>query len=192
MSRQPSPPAIGAIVKSIRKRRNLTLEQLAQRSHVSKSMLSQIERELTNPTIATLWSLAHALDVSITELVSKTHDENAIAPAKIEVMRSHYTPTIASQDGKCKLRILSPISSAGASEWYELVMEPDACLESEPHASGSYEHLTVLSGHLLVSSGTYERSLNSGDTARYPVDIKHQIQNMGEEEARALLVYVLA
>jgi transcriptional regulator with XRE-family HTH domain len=63
MSRQPSPPAIGAIVKSIRKRRNLTLEQLAQRSHISKSMLSQIERELTNPTIATLWNLAHALDV---------------------------------------------------------------------------------------------------------------------------------
>jgi XRE family transcriptional regulator, regulator of sulfur utilization len=58
MSRQPSPPAIGAIVKSIRKRRNLTLEQLAQRSYVSKSMLSQTERELTNPTIATLWSLA--------------------------------------------------------------------------------------------------------------------------------------
>lgn len=191
MSRQPSPPAIGAIVKSIRKHRNLTLEQLAQRSRVSKSMLSQIERELTNPTIATLWSLAHALDVSITELVSQAHVETAIAPTKIEVMRSHHTPTIASQDGKCKLRILSPISSAGATEWYELLMEPNACLESEPHASGSYEHLTVLSGNLLVKCGIYEQSLSAGDTARYPVDIHHQIQNLGEEEARALLVYVL-
>lgn len=191
MTRQPSPPAIGAIVKSIRKRRNLTLEQLAQRSHVSKSMLSQIERELTNPTIATLWSLAHALDVSITELVSQASVENAIAPTKIEVMRSHHTPTIANQDGKCKLRILSPISSAGATEWYELVMQPNACLESEPHASGSYEHLTVLRGNLLVKSSTCEQTLNSGDTARYPADLHHQIQNSGEEEARALLVYVL-
>lgn len=191
MTRQPSPPAIGAIVKSIRKRRNLTLEQLAQRSHVSKSMLSQIERELTNPTIATLWSLAHALDVSITELVSQAHVETAIAPTKIEVMRSHHTPTIASQDSKCKLRILSPISSAGATEWYELVMQPNACLESEPHASGSYEHLTVLRGNLLVKSSTCEQTLNAGDTARYPADLHHQIQNIGEEEARALLVYVL-
>jgi XRE family transcriptional regulator, regulator of sulfur utilization len=96
MSRQPSPPAIGAIVKSIRKRRNLTLEQLAQRSHVSKSMLSQIERELTNPTIATLWSLAHGLDVSLTELVV----ESAIAPAKMEVMRSHHTPTMEAKGEK--------------------------------------------------------------------------------------------
>jgi len=123
--------------------------------------------------------------------VTHAHVESAIAPVKMEVMRSHHTPTIASQDSKCQLRILSPISSAGATEWYELIMEPNACLESEPHASGSYEHLTVLGGRLLVSSGTSEQSLNSGDTARYPADTKHQIQNIGEEEARALLVYML-
>ena len=117
--------------------------------------------------------------------------QSAIALTKIEVMRSHHTPTIASQDSKCRLRILSPISSAGTTEWYELAMEINACLESEPHAFGSYEHLTVLSGHLLVKSGIHEQSLNAGDTARYPADLHHQIQNLGEEEARALLVYVL-
>jgi mannose-6-phosphate isomerase-like protein (cupin superfamily) len=147
--------------------------------------------DISRFTLPLFCLISFLIGISITELVSKTHVESAIAKPKIEVMRSHYTPTIASQDSKCQLRILSPISSAGATEWYELVMEPNACLESEPHASGSYEHLTVLGGNLLVKSGIYEQSLNSGDTARYPADTKHQIQNTSEREARALLVYVL-
>jgi XRE family transcriptional regulator, regulator of sulfur utilization len=184
------PPAIGPILKSLRTSRKLTLEELAQRSNVSKSMLSQIERGLTNPTIATLWNLTQALGTSIAELVGKS-DLEEVSAVPIEFVRSHYTPTIKSHDGKCLLRILSPVSSAGSLEWYELIMEPDACLSSEPHSSHCYEHLTVLEGRIAIASGQSKQILESGDTARYPADISHSIQNIEHKEARALLVVIL-
>jgi len=185
-----SPPAIGPILRSLRKNRKLTLEELAQRSNVSKSMLSQIERGLTNPTIATLWNLTQALGTTIAELIGQ-NDLEQVSATPIEFVRSHYTPTIKSHDGKCLLRILSPVASAGSLEWYELIMEPGACLDSEPHSAHCYEHLTVLAGRIAIASGQSKQLLEIGDTARYRADRSHSIQNIDQKEARALLVVIL-
>ena len=57
-SRAPqSPPEVGATLQKLRLARGLTLDDLSRAAGVSKSMLSQIEREKTNPTIAVAWRL---------------------------------------------------------------------------------------------------------------------------------------
>ena len=56
-----TPPEVGATLQKMRLERNLTLEDLSRAAGVSKSMLSQIEREKANPTIAVAWRLANAL-----------------------------------------------------------------------------------------------------------------------------------
>ena len=65
-----TPPEVGATLQKMRLERGLTLEDLSRTAGVSKSMLSQIEREKANPTIAVTWRLANALGVSIAELLS--------------------------------------------------------------------------------------------------------------------------
>lgn len=180
-----SPPEIGPALLNARKARRLTLEQLAQLSGVSRSMLSQIERGETNPTFAVLWNLTQALGIDFAELIAA--GSGTTQPA-ITTMSPAQTPEIIGGDGSCRLRILSPARLAGLSEWYLLDIEAGGALESAPHPEGAYEHFTALSGTLEIRAGGELRQLAPGETARYPADRPHAIANAGDGAASGLLV----
>lgn len=180
------PPPVGDAIQSIRNRQKLSMDTLSKLSGVSKSMLSQIERNLTNPTIAVLWKLAGALNVDVTELLQLQSSGNS--RPSIDFLPSHSTPVIKSADGLCDLRILGPVTLAGKVEWYELVVRPGGTLHSDPHEKGSKEHLTVLTGQLVVTAEAAEQRVKHGDTVRYPVDVRHSIHNPGKTIATALMV----
>lgn len=181
----PEPPRVGARLAALRQARTLSLDELSRQAGVSKSMLSQIERNQANPTVAVVWRLANALGVAVGELLGD--ERGAAAPALITVP-AHAIPALKSPDGRCELRILGPIDLAGQFEWYELHVQPGGALESEPHEPGSREHLTVLSGTLEVEAGDETSRLKPGETARYAVDRRHAIRNRGKAAATALLV----
>ncbi|HEY4084057.1 MAG TPA: XRE family transcriptional regulator [Burkholderiaceae bacterium] len=178
------PPKVGATLQSLRQAQGLSLDELSRRAGVSKSMLSQIERNQANPTVAVVWRLANALRVELSELLG---GEKAAAPA-IETVQAHATPALFSPDGLCQLRILGPIDLAGQFEWYELRVEPGGALESAAHEPGSREHLSVLSGELEVSAAGKAQALKAGETARYAVDGPHAIRNRSQQVAVGLLV----
>lgn len=179
-------PVLGTRLRSLRKSRRMSLEQLAEAAGVSKSMVSQIERNEANPTVAVLWRLTNALSVALAEFL--TLDQPDVIGPEIEVVTPHATPIIKSPDGKCILRILMPPEMAGKVEWYELTMDPGGVLSSEAHQVNSREHLSVLAGEVLVEvSGTQKRVL-SGETARYPVDLQHSIRNQSAESATCIMI----
>ncbi len=180
-----APPSVGAALAALRQQRSLSLDELSRQSGVSKSMLSQIERNQTNPTIAIVWRLANALDVEMGELIAGV--SKASAPT-ITLVPAHLTPTMRSPDGKCTLRILGPIELAGRFEWYELTVQPGGALRSDPHEPGSREHLTVLTGVLQVQSGEGVQQVAPQETTRYAADVPHAISNLGKTQASALLV----
>ena len=182
-----APPDIGQKIKLLRTNRKLTLDQLAKSSGVSKSMLSQIERGLTNPTLATIWSLTQSLGIEIADLLSDAK-ANSTEDMFFEVTKNHQTPEIQSADGKCSLRILGPIDKVSETEWYDLLLEPGGILESEGHGTGTVEHLTVLDGTLTVRNMQTTQQISVGDTARYQADVPHYIENKGESSVRALMV----
>ena len=182
------PPKVGATLQNLRQAQGLSLDELSRRAGVSKSMLSQIERNQANPTVAVVWRLANALRVELGELLGGA---KAAAPA-IETVPAHATPALFSPDGKCQLRILGPIDLAGQFEWYELTIQPGGALESSAHEPGSREHLSVLGGHVEVTAGGTSQQLQSGETARYAVDGPHAIRNTGKSVAKALLVVLHA
>lgn len=183
----PDPPTLGPVLQQHRKARRLTLDQLAAASGVSRSMLSQIERGQTNPTFSTLWSVTRALNLDLNELIGAS----ATNKPSIDVMPCHFVPEIKTSDGLCVLRILSPVQSAGTTEWYELQMLPGACLASEPHAVGTREHLTLFEGQLEIMSGQSKAEIEAGGTARYAADCHHIIRNASNQAARALLVVAI-
>nr|WP_239700554.1 XRE family transcriptional regulator [Massilia sp. 9096] len=181
-----APPEVGATLQRLRLARGLTLEDLSRIAGVSKSMLSQIEREKANPTIAITWRLANALGVQIGELLS-----SEVRPVElIRVVDAHEIPTLPGNHAGYALRILGPMDLAGKYEWYELTLAPGGELASQAHDPGTGEHLTVLSGTVELEVGAEKRRVKHGATARYPADQAHVIRNLGKFEAKALLVVV--
>ncbi len=179
-------PPIGPLIQRVRKERRLTLEQLASMSGVSKSMLSQVERGQANPTYAVLWSLTRALKLEFANLVNGQPAPEAAG--KVEVVSAAHTPEISSTDGSCRLRILSSPSLAGQVEWYNVEIAPSGILDCAPHAPGTFEHFTALSGGFAVTSGTSTRPIEAGETARYPADVPHSIANTAAASSTGMLV----
>ncbi len=184
--RQAIGPRIGPMLHSVRKSRKLTLEQVAARSGISRSMVSQVERDEVNPTFAVLWSLTQALGVDFSELVGGS--ASAAQSDSIERVTRAHTPEIRSADGLCLLRILSPPRLAGRTEWYAMEIAEGGRLDSAAHARGAYEHVTVEAGEIEVSSAAATMRLSVGETARYRADVPHAIVNAGAGPARCLLV----
>ena len=185
----PEPPRVGQMLASLRQARALSLDELSRQAGVSKSMLSQIERNQANPTVAVVWRLANALGVPLADLLQGAP---RVEPPLIEAVPAHAVPGLRSPDGLCELRILGPIDLAGQVEWYELRVAAGGELTSEPHEPGSREHLSVLDGTLDVQAGGATRRLKAGETARYAVDQAHAIRNPLKGAARALLVVMHA
>ncbi|ODT20226.1 MAG: transcriptional regulator [Kaistia sp. SCN 65-12] len=179
-------PQLGPLIKRQRKDRNLTLEQLASISGVSKSMLSQVERGQANPTFAVVWSLTKALRIDFTDLLGG--ETSAEDDSPVEIQTAAHTPEIKSNDRSCRLKILSPPQLAGTIEWYDVEIDPNGVLDSAPHASGAFEHFTALTPGFEVNSGGTTRVLQVGDTARYRADVSHSIANRSDAAARGLLV----
>lgn len=183
----PEPPRVGETLAGLRQERGLSLDELSRQAGVSKSMLSQIERNQANPTVAVVWRLSNALGVPMAQLLDGA--PKPAAPA-IATVPSHATPALRTPDGRGELRILGPIELAGQFEWYELTLQPGGALESQPHEPGSREHLSVLDGTLQVESADARCVLQVGETARYAVDQPHAIRNPGQTPSKALLVVV--
>ncbi len=177
---------LGKAVLKLRKAQNLSLSELSEQSGVAKSIISQIERNETNPTLATIWRLAQALDVSIERILQGTTDE-----AFIEKSARGATPILVSEDGKCRLAIIGWIKTVEWLQWYNFEADAGGVLASEPHQLGSVECLSVLEGELEVEvAGVLETGL-PGDTLRYRCDRPHVIRNRTNKPARATMVVIL-
>ncbi len=158
-------------LKEARREKGLSLEAVAKLSGVSRSMVSQIERGESSPTIATLWNLTRALQVDFAGLL-----EEEQTAQKIIVTRSDQVPTIDNRGEGCRIRILSPPEEAGRNELYELRLEEGGALESHSHKRGTVEHVSVISGTIDVISGESLAHLDHGDSARYAADVPHAIR----------------
>ena len=105
---------LGKTIQRLRKAYNLSLSELAEQSGVAKSIISQIERNETNPTLATIWRLSQALDVSI-ERVLAAHEDDPF----VDVTSRADTPVLLSEDGKIKLAIIGWIRTVEWLQWYD-------------------------------------------------------------------------
>ncbi|WP_271950762.1 helix-turn-helix domain-containing protein [Ruegeria faecimaris] len=170
-----------ARLKEARRAKGLSLEAVANLSGVSRSMVSQIERGESSPTISTLWNLTRALQVDFAGLLEEANNAD-----QIETLRSDEVPSIDNMGQNCRIRILSPPEEAGGHEVYDIRFDSDGALNSQPHARGAHEQLTVLEGAVRVTSGSAVSELNQGDTARYAADVLHSIT--AKKPARVFLI----
>ncbi len=171
-----------ARLKEARRAQGLSLEAVANLSGVSRSMVSQIERGESSPTIATLWNLTRALQVDFAGILEAGQKQDWI-----DVLQSADVPIIQNMGQGCKIKILSPPEDAGGHEVYDIELLPAGALISQPHTVGTREQLTVLDGKVRLSSGSAEEILQTGDTARYAADVPHAT-TAENDSARVFLI----
>jgi XRE family transcriptional regulator, regulator of sulfur utilization len=177
---------LGKTIQRLRKAYNLSLSELAEQSGVAKSIISQIERNETNPTLATIWRLSQALDVSIERVLAAADDEPFL-----EGSSQADTPILLSQDGKMRLAIIGWLKTVEWLQWYDVRSEPGGVLESEGHQRGSVECLTVLDGAFEVEIGGVTQRARAGETLRYRCDRPHTVRCLGPESGHATMVCIL-
>ncbi|MEJ6781043.1 hypothetical protein AmiPiv_00565 [Aminobacter sp. Piv2-1] len=94
--------------------------------------------------------MTKALKIGFADLVGG--GTTPVEGSSFEVQTSSQTPTIKSDDGQCRLRILSPPRLAGTTEWYEVEIQPNGSLDSAAHSPGAFEHFIALSSGFVYSA----------------------------------------
>jgi len=178
---------LGKTIQRLRKAYNMSLGELSEQSGVAKSIISQIERNETNPTLGTVYRLSKALDTTIDEVLRV---EDTSSPF-IEHQARPAVPILESEDGLCRLAIIGPLNLVESIQWYDFRAQPKGVLESDPHPVGTIEHLYVIAGTLDVTVGEETRSVKAGEALRYRGDRAHKIVNTGAETAHATMVLVV-
>lgn len=174
--------ALGERIRLERLRRKLSLEMLAARAGVSRSMLSEVERGGKVPSVLVLDRIATGLGTSMARLLGEERSSAVI------VLRREQQDVAVDPAG-WERRILSPVLPGVEFEFMRTTINPgvDAGVFS-PHAPGSLEWTAVEHGTLRLSINGTPYTLHIGDSIYYNADCWHGFANPGD----APCVYYLA
>ena len=179
-------PALGKTIQRLRKAYNMSLGELSEQSGVAKSIISQIERNETNPTLSTVYRLSKALETSIDEVLKADS-----GTAFLDHQLKSAIPILESQDGLCRLAITGPLNLIDFTQWYDFQAKPNGVLESDPHPPGTVEHLYLLKGEVEITVGEEVKVAKTGEAIRYRGDLPHKIRNFGTTDAHAHMILML-
>jgi len=173
---------LGERIRLERLRRRLSLEALAARTGVSRSMLSDVERGVKVPTVLVLDRIATGLGTSIARLLGEERSGAVL-------MLRREEQDVAVDPSGWERRILSPVLPGVEFEFMRTTINPgvDAGVFS-PHAPGSLEWVAMERGTLLLTINGTPYTLHGGDSIYYDGDCWHGFANPGEEPC----VYYLA
>lgn len=172
-SRSLNLPELGRRVHDLRRQRGLSLEDLKERSGVSRSMISAIERGAKAATVLVLDRIATALDTSLARLLANER------PLRVVVL-PHDRQSVAHDPSGWERRILSPVLPGVEFEFMRTTLGPkvDAGVFL-PHAAGSREYVAIEQGALRLTLDGHEYLLKAGDSIYYDGDCLHAFANPG-------------
>lgn len=165
--------SIGERIKALRIGQGKTLAELGESANLSRSYLSQIERDKTTPSLSTLTSIAKALDVGL-RYFFETEAETAF------VVRRGEGGVGRLPDARSACQHLTPEAGSARLEVCQITLPPHAPPESLPQRSGE-ELAFVLSGELTITVGDEQFQLAVGDSVHYDASEPHRWQNSCDE-----------
>jgi transcriptional regulator with XRE-family HTH domain len=177
-------PSIGGVIRRARKQQRLTLQQLAESSELSLSYLSQIERNLLNPSVGTVKRIAVALDLPAGKLMFAS--ESAASRITVAVLRKGQRKTVSFPQSSISYELLTPDLRRRASLLW-LTAESGA----ESGATMTHEGedvVVVLKGRLDVEVGGTWYELAAGDSIYFNSELPHRWSNRGKVTAEAIWV----
>ncbi len=162
-------------VGHLRREQQLSFDELAARSGVSKGMVVQIEQGRANPSITTLTKLAASLRVSVADLLR----EESGARAAVRVIAATDAPALWRGPKGGSATLLVGSEGPDMVELWDWVLCPGEKYDSRPHPAGTVELLKVLDGTLLLEVAGASHRLAAGFCAAVRADRPHAYRCQG-------------
>ena len=171
---------IGEKIKQIRIRNSLTQEELANRCELSKGFISQIERDLTSPSIATLFDLLECLGTNIQDFFNEKTPEKIVFEKNDVFEKEHNNLNHI-------IKWLVPNAQKNTME--PIIIELDDGGKSEedyPHEGEEFGH--VLEGTIYLCIGNKKYKVKKNESFYFKPEEDHYIYNVGRKKAKVLWV----
>lgn len=174
-------------LRALRRQHKLSLDQLAERSGLTKSYLSKVERGLSEPSISTVLKLAQAYDIGVARLLGSAEDGY---DESVSVVRSNEREVLTRHGTESEYRYESIAGKRLVKTMDPFIVYPprehESPLFSLPHAGE--EFMFVLKGTVHVYVGEKNFDLNVGDSIYFDSELPHGIRTISEENAAVLVV----
>lgn len=174
------------IAHGIRLRREqlaLSAAELAERSGVSRAMISKIERRAVSPTAALLGRLCNGLGITLSSLIA-----GAERAPSAPIARARDQPSWRDPDTRLRRTLVSPLNTGARTEIARLELPSGAEVKYDAQRHAYDQHLLVLQGQLTLIAEQEEFRLNAGDCMRTRVDVANTFANRGRGVCKYLVV----
>lgn len=176
--------AVGARVKALREAMGFSLRDLSERSGVSPTMLSQVERGSTSPTLAVAEKIAAGLDLSLSQLLRLDEVQHVVVSRsgdhRVRTSGGHrieeLTPPLPGQRADVSSHSLEPGVSTGGAD------------DAPMHEPGSRETAVVLRGEVVLYFEGERHRLGEGDSVTFDADLPHHFENQSDEPVEFIAV----
>jgi transcriptional regulator with XRE-family HTH domain len=184
---------IGPRLAALRAERSWPVSELARRVGVSASLISQIERGQSRPSVSTLVAIARAIDVPVDSLFAAEGDPPRPAPTPRPTPHRYLVRRderrVIEIEGGVRWERLTPATLERA-DVLELVHGPYAQSHTESYRHPGSEMVLVISGRLRIEVDGEPYDLDPGDSIWFPSTCEHRYVNLTGEEVRAVCARV--
>ena len=169
---------IGAKLKALRLRNDLTLEEVASRSELTKGFISQVERNLTSPSISTLEYLLEALGTNLADFFKEEKEEQIVFQTQdfFESVKDEYT-----------IEWIIPNAQKNEMEPILLTLHPhEKSMVMDCHNGEEFGY--VLKGSVVLVRGNQRQAVRANDTFSLDGKVSHYLENNTSRDAKILWV----
>jgi transcriptional regulator with XRE-family HTH domain len=171
---------IGQKIRRLRMQKGLTQEELADRSELSKGFISQLERDLTSPSIATLVDMLQCLGTNLKDFFSDIEDEQIVFKKQDYFIKEDH-------ELKNEIQWIIPNAQRNIMEPILLNLEPGGSTWPDyPHEGEEFGY--VLNGSINIHIGSEIYKAKKGESFYFTPDKTHFIENSGKIQATLIWV----
>lgn len=172
---------IAVNLRELRRNRGMTLDDMAELTGVSKSMLGQIERGECGLSVATLWKISMGLKISFTSLMKETG-------SRAEIVDNKALKPLTNGRSGFRLYPVFPVEADRGFEIMYIELDPGAKSASVPHEHGTEEFVLVNAGVLHLTVGEEEYDIPAGHSIRYAADQTHCYANCADRQVQLCMI----
>ena len=174
---------LGTRVRTLRHQQGLTLDALAERSGVSRAMLSKIERGENNPTLVVVVKVALGLGIRTSQLIGVEERREVVLVPKERRM------IFRDEESGFERQLLFPTFEGNGIDFVRHVLPPGVTSGDMPaHKRGAEKYVVVEQGRLKVVLPSADYLVDGGDALYFECDVAHRFENAGEGTCSYYLV----
>ncbi|QVK19231.1 helix-turn-helix transcriptional regulator [Mycoplasmatota bacterium] len=171
---------IGSKIKRLRMENGLTQEELADRCELTKGFISQLEREMTSPSITTLHDILEALGTTLGDFFAEEDDEKIVFKNE-DISIKH------DEDHKIKIHWVIPNAQKNEMEPILIELEPGGLsYKHTPHPGEEFGY--VLEGEIELIHGKRKLLVKAGESFYFFPNREHYIKNKAKKVSKVLWV----